>query len=121
MLNPENDLRLSNVKRARQAFYGKEIASNFAQAETVSPEHVADSFGCSINLLCHPSSMKHLPSAWRPERLRMLVERPSGILIQSQLSSRLYVRLIYLEIIHLLDRRFVRCAAHYAVRSTCRK
>ena len=52
LLNPENDLRLPNMQRARQAFHGKEIASDFTQAEAISPEHVADRFGRPVDLLC---------------------------------------------------------------------
>jgi hypothetical protein len=51
LLNPENNLGFPNMKRARQAFHGKEITPDFAQAETISPKHVADRFGRPVDLL----------------------------------------------------------------------
>lgn len=41
------------MQRAGKAFHGEKIAANLAQAEAVSPEHVADRFGRPIDLLRH--------------------------------------------------------------------
>jgi hypothetical protein len=82
LFNPENDLRLPNMKRARQAFYGKEITAYITQAGAISPEHVADRFGRRVDLLRHLDIWAHPPQKQQSySKFRRWLSRHVGVWI----------------------------------------